>query len=200
MIAKFWSKKNPLGIVIAFIIMFHSLFFRLLDVLSTLLWKFNFKKFGSKSKVLSNTTIRFPGNIQVGNQSIIGRRVSLSTEISNATLTIGDNTQLNRNVNIDFTGNVKIGSNVVISSDTQIYSHSHGYDPKSKPIGKPIIIEDNVWIGSGCYIMDSVEYIGEGAIVATGAIVTKNVEQNTIVGGNPAKIIKSIKRENWKVL
>ncbi|WP_417371917.1 acyltransferase [Gelidibacter japonicus] len=195
MIAKFWSKKHPFGLVKAFIIMFHSIFFKLRDKISTLLWKYNFKKFGKKSRVLSNTTIRFPGNIQLGSQSIIGRGVSLSSEISNATLIIGDNTQLNRNVRIDFTGNVKIGSNVVISSDTQIYSHSHGYDPKSKPVGKPIIVEDNVWIGSGCYIMDSVEYIGKGAIVATGAIVTKNVEQNTIVGGNPAKIIKSIKRE-----
>lgn len=195
MIEKFWSKKNPLGIIVAFLIMFHSMFFRAFDIASTLLWKFNFKKIGKNSKVLSNATIRFPGNIQIGNKSIIGRGVSLSTEVNNAILIIGNNSQLNRGVAIDFSGNVQIGSNVVISSNTTIYSHSHGYDPKSKPIPKPICIEDNVWIGSGCHIMDSVEFIGNGAIVASGSIVTKNVEPNTIVGGNPAKFIKNIERQ-----
>lgn len=194
MLAKFWSKNNPLGIVVALFIILNSAFFRLLDIISTFLWKFNFKKFGKKSRVLSIVTIRFPGNIEVGINSIIGRGVSLSTEINNATLIMGDNSQLNKDVTIDFSGNVQIGSNVVISSDTKIYTHSHGYDPKSKPQGKPINIKDNVWIGSGCYIMDSVDYIGEGSIVATGSIVTKNVEPYTIVGGNPAKFIKNISR------
>lgn len=195
MIEKFWNNKHPLGLIIAFIAMLNSILFKILDSSSTVLWKFNFKKFEDRSKVLSFVSIRYPGNIEIGKKSIIGRRVFLSTEISSAILIIGNNTQLNQNVKVDFSGNVKIGSNVVVSSSTHIYSHSHGYNPKSQAIGKPLDIKDNVWIGSGCYIMDSVEYIGEGAIIGTGAIVTRNVEPYTIVGGNPARLIKKIKPE-----
>lgn len=191
MLKKFWNGKNPLGFVIAIIVLISSVSYRILDFLSTLLWRFNLKKIGKNSKILFNTSIRYPGNIQIGSNSIIARGASLSTEISNATLVIGDNSQINRDVLIDYTGNVEIGSNVVISSNTIVYSHSHSYNPKSKPTPKPIRIEDNVWIGSGCYIMDSVETIGNGALIASGSIVTKNVEPNTIVGGCPAKFIKN---------
>lgn len=194
MLTKFWSKKHPLGLIIALITLLKSGLNRLFDKVSTLLWRYNFKKFGNNSRVLSNVTIRFPGNIEIGSNSVIVRGSSFSSEISSATLTIGDNSQINKNVSIDFSGNVYIGSNVVISSNTKIYSHSHGYDPKSKPKGKPIKIEDNVWVGSYCIILDSVDYIGKGAIVAAGAVVTKNVEPNTIVGGNPARFIKNIEQ------
>jgi len=63
-----------------------------------------------------------------------------------------------------------------------------------KVISKPIVINDNVWLGRCAMIMKGVE-IGEGSIIAAGAIVTKNVPPNTIVGGNPAKVIKHLKNE-----
>lgn len=56
---------------------------------------------------------------------------------------------------------------------------------------KPIVVEDHVWIGAGCIILQGVT-IGKGSIVAAGAVVNKNVPPNTIVAGVPAKVIKHI--------
>lgn len=151
---KFWNKKHPLALLMAIIEVIKSAMMRTWDVINSNLWRYNFNKFGNNSRVLGNVTIRFPGNIEIGNYTIIGRGVFLTSEMTDSILIIGDHTQLNTKVRIEFSGNVTIGSNVVISSDTQIYTHSHGYDPKSQPIGKPLSIGNNVWIGSGCYIME----------------------------------------------
>ncbi|MCH5225010.1 MAG: acyltransferase [Muribaculaceae bacterium] len=111
-----------------------------------------------------------------------------------------------------------IGNNVTIAWGCTIYNHnSHSLDyldrrkdlidqrndyfnkkpltrskDWSKVITKPIIIEDDVWIGFNCIILKGVK-IGEGAIVAAGSVVTKDVQPWTMVGGNPAKLIKHIK-------
>ena len=106
---------------------------------------------------------------------------------------IGINSQVNMGVHLDFTGNLTIGENVVISDYVIIETHSHGYDPHSKPIASELTIEDNVWIGVRSIILSQVTYIGKGSIIAAGSVLTKNVEPNTIVGGNPARLIKKIK-------
>nr|WP_306798988.1 DapH/DapD/GlmU-related protein [Clostridium perfringens] len=61
-------------------------------------------------------------------------------------------------------------------------------------INSPIIIEDNVWIGEFVRIMKGVT-IGEGSIVGANAVVTKDVQPYTVVAGNPARIVKSLKKE-----
>jgi acetyltransferase-like isoleucine patch superfamily enzyme len=58
-------------------------------------------------------------------------------------------------------------------------------------IGKPIVIERNVWIAAGATIIGGVT-VGENSVVAAGSVVTKNVPPNTLVGGNPARVIRSI--------
>lgn len=114
--------------------------------------------------------------------------------------------------------NIKIGNDVIVAWDTLIYDHnSHSveweerrhdledeYDNYIKygnPCAnkdwsvvksKPIIICDKAWIGTGCKILKGVT-IGEGAIVQAGAVVTCDVEPWTIVGGNPARIIRRVK-------
>ena len=59
---------------------------------------------------------------------------------------------------------------------------------------KPIVIKDNVWIGRDCRILKGVT-VGEGSIVALGAIVTKDVPPYTVVAGNPAKVVKQLSRD-----
>lgn len=86
-----------------------------------------------------------------------------------------------------------------------IWSANHNYDcPKTLPydkeyIKKPIIIEDNVWIGARASIIPGVK-IGEGAIIGLGAVVTKDVPPCAVVAGNPAKIIKYRNIEKYKEL
>jgi acetyltransferase-like isoleucine patch superfamily enzyme len=190
MIKKFWNGSHPLGIFSAAAQMISSLFNALQDKVSTFFWRFNLKKMGKKSVIQKSVTIRYPGNLVIGNNVNIGRHASICSEISKSHFFIGDNSQVNKDVSIDYTGGVTIGNNVVLSSNVKIYSHSHGYDPKSKAIAKPLIIEDDVWIGANSLILENVEYIGKGSMIAAGSIVTKSVEKNAIVGGNPAKLIR----------
>lgn len=71
-------------------------------------------------------------------------------------------------------------------------SHKVSKDPllrRTKPVSKPIVIEENVWVGMNCIIMKGVT-IGKNAIVAAGSVVVKDIEANNVVGGNPAKCIK----------
>ena len=74
-----------------------------------------------------------------------------------------------------------------------LVSENHPIDPAQRNclIGKPIVIKNNAWIGASATILPGIT-IGENSIVAAGAIVTKDVPNNTIVAGNPAKQIKNI--------
>lgn len=69
-------------------------------------------------------------------------------------------------------------------SNTEIPMIEQGYRPIA-----PIVLEDDIWLGQGVMIMPGV-HIGKGAILAAGAVVTKDVPEFAVVGGNPAKIIK----------
>ena len=96
----------------------------------------------------------------------------------------------NSNVKIRCKNNIKIGKNVAISHDVTIMdSDAHNINYEGYQMTKPIIIEDNVWIGSRALIMKGVN-IGAGSIVAAGSVVTKDVPANSIVAGVPAIVIK----------
>ena len=89
---------------------------------------------------------------------------------------------------------VKIGDNVEVGPRVMFETVNHGlkYIPgRGRGIyTKPIVIEDEVWIGSGAIITQGVT-VGRGAVVAAGAVVTKDVEPETLVGGVPAKFIRN---------
>lgn len=190
-LSKVWNGKNPLGLFIASSEILVSIFNRLLDKISTGLWRYNFKVVGSNVIVEKGVIIRFPGNIEIGNNVFIGRNVTLFSELNDSTLIIGDNTQISSGSKIDFTGDLTIGKNVLISQDVKIYTHSHRYNPHSMPIKKPLVIENNVWIGENALILENTNIIHANSLIAAGAVVTKNVDYGLIVGGNPAKFIKN---------
>ncbi len=107
---------------------------------------------------------------------------------------IGDNSTVG--FRSDIYGPVVIGKNVMLGPEVAIYTHNHQFVDADRPMifqgyteNKPVIIEDDVWIGRRVLIMPGVT-IHTGAIVAAGSIVTKDVLAFSIVGGNPAKIIK----------
>jgi len=110
-------------------------------------------------------------------------------------LIVEDNVDLAKDVLITTSGGVFIGARTLVGYRTQILSSNHTIPPigESFPISgddhKPIKIEKDVWIGANCIITAGVT-IGEGAVVAAGSVVTKDVEKNAIVGGVPAKLIR----------
>tara|TARA_B100000029_G_scaffold435252_1_gene449146 strand:- start:39234 stop:39785 length:552 start_codon:yes stop_codon:yes gene_type:complete len=85
---------------------------------------------------------------------------------------------------------IVIGNNVVFGHGVELYTSDHDPDdPYFARRDAPIKIHDNVWIGSSAIILKGVT-IGEGAVVAAGSVVTRDVEAFNIVGGNPAKLIR----------
>ncbi|NDP22506.1 MAG: acyltransferase [Paludibacter sp.] len=105
-------------------------------------------------------------------------------------LTIGQNSIINANCRIDSRGSIEIGNNVSISEDVIILTADHDELFEISGRNKKVIIEDYVWIGTRATIMPGVT-LGKGAVVATGAIVTKNVETLNVVAGIPARFIKT---------
>jgi maltose O-acetyltransferase len=96
-------------------------------------------------------------------------------------------------------GEITIGRNVLIGPNSQFETLNHeiplNENGRRPNIIKPIIIEDFVWIGARAVILQGVK-IGKGSIIAAGAVVTKDVPANSIVGGVPAKLIKTIDNSN----
>lgn len=94
-------------------------------------------------------------------------------------------------------GGVQIGDRVYTSPFTQIIAVNHVFDDPGRPFveqgitAQGIVIEDDVWLGAGAIITDGVR-VGKGAVVAAGAVVTKDVPPHTVVGGVPAKPIRTI--------
>lgn len=96
---------------------------------------------------------------------------------------------------------VKLGDNVLVGPKVSFYTAMHPIDAKQCEqwlvYAKPITVEDNVWIGGSATILGGVT-IGKNAIVGAGAVVTKDVEPNTIVVGNPARVLRKITAEDSK--
>jgi len=110
-------------------------------------------------------------------------------------VSIDDFTYINHNTDIYGQGNVTIGKYVLIGQNCNIMSVKHAFSDIKKPIALqgittgPIKIEDDVWIGANVTILPNV-VIHKGAIVGANAVVTKDVEANSIVGGVPARFIR----------
>lgn len=136
----------------------------------------------------------------------IGKRVEFYPGVlisagKGASLTIGDDVDLAWGVLITTKGGVSIGERTWIGYRTMILSSNHGIPGGKAPIfqssmettipdvPKPVTIRKDVWIGCGAIILPGVT-IGEGAVVAAGSVVTRDVEAFSIVGGCPAKLIR----------
>jgi maltose O-acetyltransferase len=116
--------------------------------------------------------VTFATDIKLGNGSGIGAGCSIPTGVS-------------------------IGENVMMGIDILMFTNEHRHDDITIPMGRqgrtevePIVIEDDVWIGSRSLIMKGVT-IGHGAIIAAGSVVTKDIPPYEIWGGNPAHFLKS---------
>lgn len=111
----------------------------------------------------------------------------------NAKLVVG-NSFINSDAKIRCHKSITIGDDCVISHDfTVMDSNAHSINGDKKT--KPVVINNHVWIGTRVTILSGV-CVGEGAVIAAGSVVTKDVPPHSIVGGNPAKVIKE--NVNWQ--
>ncbi len=107
---------------------------------------------------------------------------------------VGRNVFINQNCTFYDLGGLDIADDVMIGPNVSIVTAGHPLEPaqrRSITIGKPIVIEKNVWIATGATIIGGVT-VGENSVVAAGSVVTKDVPPNTLVGGNPARVIRSV--------
>ena len=107
---------------------------------------------------------------------------------------VGHNVFVNQNCTFYDLGGLDIADDVMIGPNVSIITMGHPLEPSQRrkaTIGKPIVIERNVWIAAGATIVGGVT-VGENSVVAAGSVVTKDVPPNTLVGGNPARMIGSI--------
>jgi acetyltransferase-like isoleucine patch superfamily enzyme len=107
---------------------------------------------------------------------------------------VGRNVFVNQNCTFYDLGGLDIGDDVMIGPNVSLITTGHPIEPSRRRvavIAKPIVIERNVWIAAGAIIIGGVT-VGENSVVAAGSVVTKDVPPNTLVGGNPARVIRSI--------
>lgn len=173
---------------------------------------------GKKVKIREHKKIRFKGSatiedgcfinalskkgIVIGNNFSLGRNsiiecTGVIRELGEE-LVIGKNVGIAANAFIAMRGKITIGDDTIIGPGVSIHAENHNFSNLEIPIRKQgatrkgINIGKDCWIGSKVVILDGVN-IGNHAIIAAGAVVTKDVPDYAIVGGMPAKIIKSIK-------
>jgi len=142
-----------------------------------------------------------PHGIEIGDNTIIMHGAILHVynfrELPNSRIKIGRDSLVGEYTVIRGQGGVEIGDRVYTSPFTQIIAVNHVFDDPEVPFidqgitAEGIVIEDDVWLGSGAIITDGVR-IGKGAVVAAGAVVTQDVPAKTVVGGIPAKEIRNI--------
>ncbi|MCT9852089.1 sugar O-acetyltransferase [Priestia megaterium] len=108
---------------------------------------------------------------------------------------VGENFSANFDCTILDVCEVRFGDNCMLAPGVQIYTATHPLHPTERNSGKeyakPITFGNNVWIGGSAVINPGVT-VGDNVVIASGSVVTKDVPNNVVVGGNPAKIIKKI--------
>lgn len=142
-----------------------------------------------------------PQGIEIGPGTIVMHGAILHVynfrEMPHSGIRIGKDSLIGEYSVIRGQGGVTIGDRVYTSPFTQIIAVNHVFDDPNRPFveqgitAEGIVIEDDVWLGAGAVITDGVR-VGKGAVVAAGAVVTKDVPPHTVVGGVPAKPIKTI--------
>jgi acetyltransferase-like isoleucine patch superfamily enzyme len=107
---------------------------------------------------------------------------------------VGHNVFINQNCTFYDLGGLDIADDVMMGPNVSILTTGHPLEPslrRTATIGKPIVIEKNVWIAAGATIIGGIT-VDENSVVTAGSAVTKDVPPNTLVAGNPARVIRSI--------
>ena len=134
--------------------------------------------------------------VSIGKGTVIwGRPTIVGLEHSRHNLVIGDNCVINDGCHFDACGPIEIGDNVSIGQQVMILTNAHVLADGSRRAGpnqiQPVRVERGAWLSTRCTILPGIT-IGEGAVVAAGAVVNCSVAPHTLVGGVPARFIKAL--------
>ena len=163
-------------------------------------YKMRDASFAAKTLLLKMNNTSNPSEIRELLSKITATEIHESvTVFTPLHINYGKHTKIGKNVFINFDcvfldlGGITIEDNVLIAPKVSLLTESHPLHPKERQslIPKPILIKKNAWIGANVTILQGVT-IGENAVVAAGSVVSKDVPDNVVVGGIPAKIIKEI--------
>jgi len=168
----------------------------------------SFRKCERSSHIGSNVTVLGGNKIEIGNHTGISDNCMIEArsvevlETKHTQIKIGDRCSIGEYCHITAINRIEIGNNVLTGRFVLISDNDHGTTKledlyKSPLVRKlvskgPVIIHDNVWIGDKVSILSGVE-IGEGCIIAANSVVTRDVPAYSVVGGIPAKVLKSNK-------
>lgn len=164
-------------------------------------FKMRSASYATKKLLVKMTNADDPAEIRELLSQVTGSEIDESVAVFTPLyINYGKHTKIGKNVFINFNcvfldlGGISIEDNVLIAPKVSLLSEGHPVSPGDRHSLVPghIHIKKNAWIGAGATILPGVT-IGENAVVAAGAVVSKDVAANTIVGGIPAKIIKEIK-------
>lgn len=189
-----------------------------LAVLRHTYWRQRVASLGTSPDIQPTAHFEYAGNIRLGDQCRIARHallrantsdqkgITLGNRVSvqensliNANrghVVIGDNSWLGPGTIVYGNGGVDIGSDVMVASHCAINTVSHNFSNIDIPMNDqgtncdPVVIEDDVWIGTAAVILQGVR-IGEGSIIAAGAVVTKSIPPYSIAMGVPARVTAS---------
>lgn len=136
------------------------------------------------------------GGVRIGNGTGIGGKLRIAGgRRPAARLVIGANCFVNDGCRFDVSAPVHIGDDVFVGHDVAILTASHEMGGRNRRAGavvaEPVTIEPGAWVGARSTILGGVR-IGEGAVVAAGAVVTRSVPPGTMVGGVPAVVIREL--------
>jgi acetyltransferase-like isoleucine patch superfamily enzyme len=173
---------------------------KIADLTYTIVMRGSFANLGKRSQLGRHAKIIGSEMIHVGSDVLLGEYIWLNAKDScndgEVTLYIEDGTYIGRFVQINAWHSVTIGRNVLIADRVYISDADHNFDEKNMPISQQgdsfkgeVNLKDGCWIGIGAVILPNVT-IGKNAVVAANSVVTKDVSDFAVVGGNPAKIIK----------
>ncbi|MGZ9723892.1 sugar O-acetyltransferase [Rhizobium miluonense] len=161
----------------------------------------NVKRAMALTAALNRLTFDDAGEVRALFSELIGKEVDESFVLippfytaGGNEIRVGHNVFVNQNCTFYDLGGLDIGDDVMIGPNVSIITTGHPLEPSQRraiTIGKPIVIKRNVWIATGATIVGGVT-VGENSVVAAGSVVTKNVPPNSLVGGNPARVIRMI--------
>jgi acetyltransferase-like isoleucine patch superfamily enzyme len=146
-----------------------------------------------------------PGGIEIGDNSFVMHGAVLHVynfrDLPHAFIRIGCDSLIGEMNVLRGQGGITIGDRVYTAPMVQLLAVNHVYSDPNRPMAEQgitaegIVIEDDVWIGAGAIITDNVR-VGKGVVVAAGAVVTQDVPPHTVVGGVPARVLKTIGQDS----